>query len=61
MTQTGGIDILIAWCTFGVLVALLAWFILRHHADPRAEIYRKDPYDGVLPDDHDDGDADRRG
>lgn len=33
MTQNGGIDVLIAWCGFGVLVAVLGWFLLRGHAD----------------------------
>ncbi|HET7305172.1 MAG TPA: hypothetical protein VFJ12_11570 [Segeticoccus sp.] len=34
MTQNGGIDVLIAWCAFGVLLLVLAWTVLRHHEDP---------------------------
>lgn len=41
MTQTGGLDVLIAWCAFGILLLALAWLVLRHHADPRAKAREK--------------------
>lgn len=34
MTQNGGLDVLIACVTFGVLLTLLGWVVLRHHDDP---------------------------
>ena len=41
MTQNGGIDVLIAWCIFGVIVVVLLWFVLRRHADP-VELSRRE-------------------
>jgi hypothetical protein len=43
MTQNGGLDILFAWCMFGILVLVLAWLVLRRHDDPRQEISRPEP------------------
>jgi hypothetical protein len=34
MTQTGGLVILLAWAIFGALLAVLAYFLLRHERDP---------------------------
>ncbi|HET7304533.1 MAG TPA: hypothetical protein VFJ12_08310 [Segeticoccus sp.] len=48
MTQDGGIDVLIAWCTFGALLLLLAWTVLRHHEDPR-ELSRRSRQDAQSP------------
>lgn len=37
MTQTNGLDVLFAWCGFAVLFGVLAYLLLRHHANPNAE------------------------
>ena len=38
MTQTGGLVILLAWVLFGAILAVLAYFLLRHQTDPLQEI-----------------------
>lgn len=38
MTQTGGLAVLLAWILFGALLAVLAYFLLRHERDPLQEI-----------------------
>lgn len=35
MTQIGGIDVLIAWCEFAVILLVFGWLILRHHRSVR--------------------------
>lgn len=35
MTQTGGIDVLIAWCAFTGMLLVFGWIILRHHRSVR--------------------------
>jgi hypothetical protein len=35
--ETNGLDVLLAWCGFAVLVGVLAWLLLRHRASPGAE------------------------
>lgn len=35
MTQTGGIDILIAWVEFAVILLVFGWLLLRHHRNVR--------------------------
>lgn len=42
MTQNGGLDVLIACVTFGVLLTLLGWVVLRHHDDPVRRATRSD-------------------
>jgi len=46
MTQNGGIDVLIAWCVFGALVTVLAWFLLRGHDDATMRADESDQEDG---------------
>jgi hypothetical protein len=41
MTQTGGLAVLFGWLIFGALLALLAWFVLRHPPDEMAEARRR--------------------
>jgi hypothetical protein len=41
VTQTNGLDLLIAWCELGVLIVALLYFLLRHHADPHSEAHRR--------------------
>jgi hypothetical protein len=36
MTQTNGLDVLLAWAGFAVLIGALAWLLLRRHASPGA-------------------------
>jgi uncharacterized membrane protein YedE/YeeE len=38
MTQTGGLDILLAWTIFGAILAVLAYLLLRHEKDPFQDI-----------------------
>jgi hypothetical protein len=38
MTQTGGLDILLAWAIFGALLAALAFLLLRHEKDPLDDV-----------------------
>lgn len=38
MTQTGGLVVLLAWVLFGAILAVLAYFLLRHESDPLQEI-----------------------
>jgi uncharacterized membrane protein YedE/YeeE len=38
MTQTGGLDILLAWTLFAAILGMLAYFLLRHRKDPLQEI-----------------------
>lgn len=40
MTQVGGLDVLLAWVLFAVLLGVLAWFVLRRHPDPIDEASR---------------------
>jgi HAMP domain-containing protein len=40
MTQVGGLDVLLAWVLFGLLLLVLAWFVLRRHVDPIDEAAR---------------------
>jgi hypothetical protein len=40
MTQVGGLDLLLAWAMFAVLLGVLAWFLLRFHVDPIDEASR---------------------
>jgi len=40
VTQNGGIDLLVAWVSFGVLLATLVWIVLRHHTDVLAALRR---------------------
>ncbi|GAB3489896.1 hypothetical protein [Flexivirga sp.] len=61
MTQNGGIDVLIAWCIFGVLVVLLCWFVLRGHDDATMRADESDQQDGDDQPRDDDTDADRPG
>ncbi|MGN6752080.1 MAG: hypothetical protein ACTHJJ_05955 [Intrasporangium sp.] len=35
MTQTGGIDILIAWVEFAAILLVFGWLLLRHHRNVR--------------------------
>lgn len=42
MIETNGLDVLLAWCGFAVLVGVLAWLLLRHHASPGAEAGKRD-------------------
>jgi hypothetical protein len=37
MTQTGGLVVLLAWILFGAILAILAYFLLRHERDPLQE------------------------
>jgi hypothetical protein len=37
VTQTNGLDVLLAWCGFAVLIGVLAYVLLRNHANPGAE------------------------
>lgn len=46
MTQNGGIDVLVAWCIFGVLVVLLGWFVLHGHDDATMRADESDREDG---------------
>ncbi len=41
MTQLGGLDLLLGWTLFAVLLATLAFVLLRHPADPRREVKRR--------------------
>ncbi|HET8616235.1 MAG TPA: hypothetical protein VFL94_11980 [Actinomycetales bacterium] len=41
MMQVNGLDLLIAWCEFAVLVGALLFFVLRRHADPHREAHRR--------------------
>jgi hypothetical protein len=34
MTQTGGLTVLLAWAIFGVIMAVLAYLLLRDEKDP---------------------------
>jgi hypothetical protein len=34
VTQTGGLVVLLAWIIFGVILAVLAYLLLRHEKDP---------------------------
>jgi hypothetical protein len=47
MTQTGGLTILLAWAIFGVLLAVLAYFLLRHKPDPMQD--QEHPEAGTWP------------
>ena len=38
MTQTGGLVVLLAWGIFGLLLAVLAYFLLRAEKDPLQEL-----------------------
>lgn len=40
MTQVGGLDVLLAWAMFVLLLVVLAWFVLRRHVDPIDEATR---------------------
>ena len=40
MTQTGGIDVLIAWLLFGGLLGLLGYYLLRRPTDVMTEAQR---------------------
>lgn len=40
MTQVGGLDVLLAWAMFVLLLLVLGWFVLRRHADPIDEASR---------------------
>lgn len=40
MTQVGGLDLLLAWGIFVLLLAVLGWFLLRVHTDPIDEASR---------------------
>ncbi|HEX5535000.1 MAG TPA: hypothetical protein VFX33_14765 [Actinomycetales bacterium] len=42
MTQTNGLDVLIAWAGFAVLLGVLAYLLLRGHADPGVEAHHSD-------------------
>jgi hypothetical protein len=52
VTDTNGLDILIAWAAFIALLIILAVFILRGHADPIDEAARNT--DGSRADDQHD-------
>jgi hypothetical protein len=41
VTQVGGLDLLVAWLLYGALLALLGYFVLRPHTDPRREVKRR--------------------
>jgi hypothetical protein len=41
VTDTGGLDVLIAWATFIALLFVLAAFLLRGHPDPIDEARRR--------------------
>jgi hypothetical protein len=41
VTQTNGLDLLIAWSELGVLVGVLLYLVLRRHADPHREAHRR--------------------
>ena len=46
MIQTGGLNIVLAWVLFGVLLAVLAWLLLRSGQDDAlSSISRPDPDD----------------
>jgi hypothetical protein len=47
MTQTGGLVILYAWAIFGSLLAVLAYFLLRHEQDPLEDLSH--PSDDAWP------------
>jgi hypothetical protein len=38
MTQTGGLVILLAWVIFGILLAILAYVLLRAEKDPLQDL-----------------------
>jgi uncharacterized membrane protein YedE/YeeE len=38
VTQTGGLVILLAWAIFGVILAALAYLLLRHEKDPLQDV-----------------------
>jgi hypothetical protein len=38
MTQTGGLVILLAWIIFGILLAILAYVLLRAEKDPLEDL-----------------------
>jgi hypothetical protein len=38
MTQTGGLVILLAWAIFGILLAILAYVLLRAEKDPLQDL-----------------------
>jgi len=40
VTQVGGLDLLLAWGMFVLLVAVLVWFLLRPDTDPIDEAAR---------------------
>ncbi len=40
MTQTAGLDVLIAWAVFLALLGILAWFLMGPHPDPN-EVARR--------------------
>lgn len=54
MTQTNGLDVLIAWCMFAVLLGVLLYLIVRGHANVKTEAHRQEP-------DDDDNDSDQAG
>jgi hypothetical protein len=38
VTQTGGLDVLLAWALFSAILAVLGYFLLRDRKDPMDEI-----------------------
>jgi hypothetical protein len=38
VTQTGGLVVLLAWALFGVILAVLAYLLLRHEKDPLQDV-----------------------
>jgi hypothetical protein len=38
MTQTGGLVVLLAWVIFGVILAVLAYFLLHPAKDPLEDV-----------------------
>jgi hypothetical protein len=38
VTQTGGLVVLLAWTLFGVILAALAYLLLRHEKDPLQDV-----------------------
>lgn len=50
MTDTNGLDVLIAWAVFTALLTVLGALLLRGHADPVGEAERRT--DGSPAEDH---------
>jgi hypothetical protein len=40
VTELGGLDLLLGWGLFGVLLVVLGYFVLRKPTDPRREVRR---------------------